>query len=117
MDWTTIIASLISAISAGGWLTSRAIRKRDARQAALEADKLSHEIERLDKAANLDHATKLIETYQAQVLEPMKQQIANLQQQVNELQTILAKARTCEYNYNCPLLTFVQDSQQDIKRN
>ena len=104
MDWTTIIASLISAISAGGWLSSRAIRKRDARAAALEAEKMSHEIERLDKAANLDHATKLIETYQAQVLEPMKQQISTLQTQVDELQKLLSRARTCEYNYNCPLL-------------
>ena len=107
-DVSTIVAAVIAALTAGGWLTSRRMRKKEDEKNELELVKARAESDTIRQRNELDYTKELLEMYSAHIVEPLKYEIKLTNRRLDLYEEAINQAPLCKLFPNCPVLIRVQ---------
>lgn len=111
-DVPTIVSSIIAALSAGGWLMSRRLRKKEDEKHAVELEHARAEADALRQRSELDYTREVLELYSAHIVEPLKEQINLTNKRLDRYEIAINHASECSLYPNCLVLMHLQKSAQ-----
>lgn len=112
-DTVTIITTVLSTLTAGGWLMSRRLRKKDDEKHAVELEHARAEADALRQRSELDYTKEVLEIYSAHIVEPLKEQIALTNKRLDLYEYAINKAISCTLYPDCPVLLRLQNARKD----
>lgn len=112
-DTVTIITTVLSTLTAGGWLMSRRLRKKEDEKHAVELEHARAEADALRQRSELDYTKEVLEIYSAHIVEPLKEQIALTNKRLDLYEYAINQAISCTLYPNCPVLLRLQDARKD----
>lgn len=112
-DTVTIITTVLSTLTAGGWLMSRRLRKKDDEKHAVELEHARAEADALRQRSELDYTKEVLEIYSAHIVEPLKEQIALTNKRLDLYEYAINQAISCTLYPDCPVLLRLQDARKD----
>lgn len=110
-DWLTIVASIIAALSGGGWFVSRVNRKRDEEKHQIELEHARAENDALRQRSELDYTKEILELYSAHIVNPLQDQINDLKNRFDRYEYAVSKAPECSLYPGCPILRELQSTK------
>ena len=113
-DWVNIASIVVTALTAGGWLTSRRLRRKEDDRHAIELDKARAEADALRQRSELDYTKEVLEIYSAHIVQPLKDQIALTNKRLDLYEYAINQAPTCKLYPNCPVLLSVQSKKHNV---
>lgn len=111
-DWVTLATTIISTIAAGGWLTSRHLRKKDDEKHAVELEHARAEADALRQRNELDYTKEILELYSAHIVEPLKDKIDLTNKRLDLYENAINKALDCKLFPGCPVVIRLQEQKQ-----
>ena len=112
-DTVTIITTVLSTLTAGGWLMSRRLRKKEDEKHAVELEHARAEADALRQRSELDYTKEVLEIYSAHIVEPLKEQIALTNKRLDLYEYAINQAISCTLYPDCPVLLRLQDARKD----
>lgn len=106
--WIEIVTAIVAALAAGGWFVSRRQRKMEGEKHAVELEHARAEADALRQRTELDYTKEVLEIYSAHIVQPLKDQIANVTKRQDRYENAISKAPTCRLYPNCPVLSELQ---------
>lgn len=113
-DVTTLISSLLAALSAGGWLMSRRLRKKDDEKHQVELEHARAEADALRQRNELDYTKEILEIYSAHIVQPLKDQIDLTNKRLDLYEYALNEAPTCRLYPTCPIIMRLQKQKKSV---
>lgn len=113
IDLSIIIPSLLATLAAGGWLTSRHLRRRDEEKHAVELEHARAEADALRQRTELDYTKEVLEIYSAHIVQPLKDQIQATNQRLDRYEYAINQATFCRLYPDCPVLLQLQSAKSD----
>lgn len=107
-SWISIVASVIAALSAGGWFVSKRQRKLDEEKHAVELEHARAEADALRQRTELDYTKEVLEIYSAHIVKPLQDQINEVKKRLDRYDFAISKAPICSLYPNCPVLIELQ---------
>lgn len=112
-DWLEIASLAVTALTAGGWLTSRRLRKKDDEKHAVELEHARAEADALRQRNELDYTKEVLELYSAHIVQPLKDQIALTNRRLDLYEYAINQVPTCKLYPACPVLISLQSKKND----
>lgn len=112
-DTVTVITTVLSTLTAGGWLMSRRLRKKEDEKHAVELERARAEADALRQRSELDYTKEVLEIYSAHIVEPLKEQIALTNKRLDLYEYAINQAISCTLYPDCPVLLRLQDARKD----
>lgn len=112
-DTVTVITTVLSTLTAGGWLMSRRLRKKEDEKHAVELEHARAEADALRQRSELDYTKEVLEIYSAHIVEPLKEQIALTNKRLDLYEYAINQAISCTLYPDCPVLLRLQDARKD----
>lgn len=112
-DTVTVITTVLSTLTAGGWLMSRRLRKKDDEKHAVELEHARAEADALRQRSELDYTKEVLEIYSAHIVEPLKEQIALTNKRLDLYEYAINQAISCTLYPDCPVLLRLQNARKD----
>lgn len=112
-DWLEITSLAVTVLSAGGWLTSRRLRKKDDEKHAVELEHARAEAAALRQRNELDYTKKVLELYSAHIVEPLKDQIALTNRRLDLYEYAINQVPTCKLYPSCPVIVSLQSQKNN----
>ena len=113
-DVPTLVSSILAALSAGGWLMSRHLRKKEDEKHAVELEHARAESDALRQRTELDYTKEVLEIYSAHIVQPLKEQIDEIKRNQRRNEDAISKAFGCRLYPNCPVVSKLQKQSQSI---
>lgn len=111
-NWVDIASIVITALTAGGWLTSRRLRKKDDEKHAIELEHARAEADALRQRSELDYTKEILELYSAHIVQPLKDQIDLTNKRLDIYEIAINQAPKCRLYPDCPVLVRLQKSSK-----
>lgn len=111
-DVTTLVSSILAALSAGGWLMSRRLRKKEDEKHAVELEHARAEADALRQRNDLDYTKEILELYSAHIVEPLKDKIDLTNKRLDSYEDAINKALDCKLYPGCPVILRLQKQKQ-----
>ena len=111
-DYATIATSILATLSAGGWLMSRRLRKKDDEKHAIELEHARAEADALRQKTELDYTKEILELYSAHIVQPLKDQIDLTNKRLDNYEIAINQAPKCRLYPDCPVLVRLQKSSK-----
>lgn len=113
-DWVTLITTIVSTIAAGGWLTSRHLRKKEDEKHQVELEHARAEADALRQRTELDYTKEILEIYSAHIVQPLRDEISLTNKRLDMYEMAINQAPTCKLYPACPVLMRLQSQKQNI---
>lgn len=110
-DWVTIVSIVATTLTAGGWLTSRRLRKKEDEKHVVELEHARAEADALRQRSELDYTKEILELYSAHIVQPLKDQIDLTNKRLDLYEYALNQAPTCKLYPACPVIIRLQESR------
>ena len=97
-----IIASVVTALPIGAWLSSWILKSKY----RSEVDQLKAQVEQLrsnTKATEIDNLKRAMEIIMAQFVEPLNKELNALRKELSRFRRAVEKIPTCPHAANCPI--------------
>lgn len=107
-DVPTLISSVIATLSAGGWLMSRRLRKKEDEKHAVELEHARAESDALRQRTELDYTKEVLEIYSAHIVQPLKEQINDIKERLKHDEEAIRATNSCRLYPNCPVISKLQ---------
>ena len=111
-DVSTLVSSILAALSAGGWLMSRRLRKKEDEKHAVELEHARAEADALRQRNELDYTKEILELYSAHIVEPLKDKIDFTNKRLDAYEDAINKALDCKLYPGCPVIMRLQKQKQ-----
>lgn len=111
-DVTDIVSSIIAVLTAGGWLMSRRLRKKEDEKHNVELEHARAEADALRQRSELDYTKEILELYSAHIVQPLKDQINHTNLRLDAYEYAINQAVFCTLYPNCPVLSRLQRQKQ-----
>ena len=95
LDVTTIITAVIATLTAGGWLTSRRLRRRDDETHRAELAKLQAELTASIKDSETKYVREALAIYSENVVKPLQDQLHKYREEQVRFQEAVNSAPSC----------------------
>lgn len=115
-DYVQIISIVAATLTAGGWLTSRHLRKKEDEKHQVELEHARAEADALRQKSELDYTKEILELYSAHIVQPLKDEINLTNRRLDLYEEAINQAPTCKLYPACPVLMRMQ-KQKDLDRN
>lgn len=109
VDWTQIVLALLAIVGGGGWLFDRQKHKAEVERLKADTD---------DK--NFDLSKKYVESFEQQIVQPLKEELTSLKKQVTtlsrtvkKLENAIGKIQDCPHSDGCPVYSELQKQRAD----
>lgn len=112
-DYVSIVSIVVSALTTGGWLTSRRLRKKDDERHAIELEHARAEADALRQRNELDYTKEILELYSAHIVEPLKEKIDLTNKRLDLYEYAINQAIHCRLYPDCPVIVRLQDQGKD----
>ena len=109
-NWVDIASIVITALTAGGWLTSRRLRKKDDEKHTIELEHARAEADALRQRSELDYTKEILELYSAHIVQPLKDQIDLTNKRLDTYEIAINQAPACKLYPDCPVIVRLQKS-------
>lgn len=116
-DVTTLVSTILAALSAGGWLMSRHLRKKEDEKHQVELERARAEADALRQRTELDYTKEVLEIYSAHIVQPLQIQIDEVRTRLDRDEKAISMAFGCKLYPNCPVLISLQSQSQDYNGN
>lgn len=113
VDWVNILSIVITALTAGGWLTSRRLRKKDDERHAVELEHARAEADALRQRNELDYTKEILELYSAHIVQPLKDQIDLTNKRLDLYEYAINQAPNCKLYPGCPVINRLQEYRKN----
>lgn len=113
LDYVQIGSLIISVLTAGGWLTSRRLRKKDDERHQIELERARAEADALRQRNELDYTKDILELYSAHIVQPLKDQIDLTNKRLDLYEYAIDQAFDCKLYPNCPVIFKLQEQKQN----
>lgn len=107
-----IMSIVLATLSAGGWLMSHRMRKKDDEKHAVELEQARAEADALRQRTELDYTKEVLEIYSAHIVQPLKDQIALTNKRLDMYEYAINQAPTCKLYPACPVLIQLQSQRK-----
>lgn len=111
-DWVTLVSVVATTLTAGGWVTSRHLRKKEDEKHAVELEHARAEADALRQRTELDYTKEILELYSAHIVQPLKDQIDLTNKRLDLYEYAINQAPTCKLYPACPVLIRLQKSSK-----
>lgn len=111
-DWITLVSVVATTLTAGGWLTSRHLRKKEDEKHAVELEHARAEADALRQRTELDYTKEILELYSAHIVQPLKDQIDLTNKRLDLYEFAINQAPTCKLYPACPVIIRLQKSSK-----
>ncbi len=112
-DPLTILTTVLSTLTAGGWLMSRRLRKKEDEKHAVELEHARAEADALRQRSELDYTKEVLEIYSAHIVQPLKEQIELTNKRLDIYEYAINQAISCRLYPDCPVLLRLQNARKD----
>ena len=112
-DVSTLVSSILAALSAGGWLMSRHLRKKEDEKHAVELEHARAEADALRQRTELDYTKEILEIYSAHIFQPLRDEINLTNKRLDMYEMAINQAPTCKLYPACPVLMRLQSQKQN----
>lgn len=112
-DWTVIVADVIAALTAGGWLLSRHRRRQEKESHEAEIAKTKAELTAALRDSETKYTREALEIYTQQVVEPLRQQLDRNTAAIARYQGAIDMAPTCRLYPDCVVIRKLRSAQTD----
>lgn len=112
LDWVSIVSIVATTLTAGGWLTSRRLRKKDDERHQVELEHARAEADALRQRSELNYTKEILEMYSAHIVQPLKDQIDLTNKRLDVYEYAINQAPTCKLYPNCPVIVRLQKSSK-----
>ena len=121
-NWVEIFSIVVATLTAGGWLTSRRLRKQADDKHAVELERAHAEADALRQRSELDYTKEILELYSAHIVQPLKDQIDLTNKRLDLYEYAINQAPSCRLYPACPVLLYMQgqrkiDGGSDIQQD
>lgn len=116
-DWVALISSILATVAAGGWLTSRHLRKKQDEKHQVELEHARAEADALRQRTELNYTKEVLEIYSAHIVQPLQIQIDEVRTRLDRDEKAISMAFNCKLYPNCPVLISLQSQSQDYNGN
>lgn len=116
-DWVALISSILATVAAGGWLTSRHLRKKQDEKHQVELEHARAEADALRQRTELNYTKEVLEIYSAHIVQPLQIQIDEVRTRLDRDEKAISMAFDCKLYPNCPVLISLQSQSQDYNGN
>lgn len=113
LDWVEIVSIIITALTAGGWLTSRHLRKKEDERHEIQLEHARAEADALRQRSELDYTKEILELYSAHIVEPLKDEIRLTNKRLDLYEYAINQATSCKLYPNCPVLVRLQKQHEN----
>lgn len=110
-DWTVIVADVIAALTAGGWLLSRHRRRQEKESHEAEIAKTKAELTAALRDSETKYTREALEIYTQQVVEPLRQQLDRNTVAIARYQGAIDMAPTCRLYPDCVVIRKLRSAQ------
>lgn len=112
LDVTNIVSIIVTTLAAGGWLTSRRLRKKDDERHQVELEHARAEADALRQRSELNYTKEILEIYSAHIVQPLKDQIDLTNKRLDLYEYAIDQAINCKLYPACPVLNRLQEQKQ-----
>lgn len=116
LEWTEIIASIIAALTAGGWLISRHRRKQEKEEHATKIAGMEAKITASLRDSETKYTREALEIYSENVVKPLRDEIKVIRENQIRFQAAINMAPTCRIFPDCVVIRKLR-SQEDDNRD
>lgn len=116
-DWSTIIPSAIATLAGAGWFKSWQTRRHDKENHAKEMLEKEAEIIAKLRESETKYTKDVLETYNQQVVEPIRQQSQRNTEKLARLEGAIDMAPTCRIYPDCVILRKLQGKSNNKNGN
>lgn len=111
LDWTTIIPAILATLAGAGWFKTWRDRKKDNESHA--RDMVAREAEIIAKLRESEskYVNDVLETYNKQVVEPIKQQSQRNAENLARFEGAVAAAPSCRIYPDCVIIRRLQGKE------
>ena len=127
LEWTEIVASVIAALTAGGWLLSRHRRKQEKEEHAAKMDAMQAKITASLRDSETKYTREALEIYTENVVKPLRDELKTIRENQIRFQTAINLAPTCRIFPDCVVIRKLRstaeshgnhaDGSQDVARH
>lgn len=111
LDITTIITAVIATLTAGGWLTSRRLRRRDDEIHRAELAKLQAELTASIKDSETKYVREALAIYSENVVKPLQDQLHQYRDEQVRFQEAVNSAPSCPMYPDCVIVRKLQGKE------
>ena len=111
LDVTTIITAVIATLTAGGWLTSRRLRRRDDETHRAELAKLQAELTASIKDSETKYVREALAIYSENVVKPLQDQLQQYRDEQVRFQEAVNAAPSCPMYPDCVIVRKLQGKE------
>lgn len=112
-DWTQIVISVIATLSAGGWLVSRRLRKKDEETHRAEMEALQADIAAKIKQTDTQYVTDALRIYSENVVKPLEDKLREYRDEQVRFQSAVNMAPRCQLYPNCVIIRELQNAHSN----
>ena len=112
-DWVEIASILTATLTAGGWLRSRRLRKKDDERHAVELERAHAEADAIRQRSELDYTKEILEIYSAHIVQPLQTQIDEVRTRLDRNEKAISMAFGCALYPDCPVLLHLQSQGEN----
>lgn len=114
LDWVEIGSIVVTTLTAGGWLTSHRMRKKDDEKHQVELEHARAESDALRQRSELDYTKEVLEIYSAHIVQPLQVQINDIKERLNHDEQAIRKAYSCRLYPDCPVILRLQKQGETV---
>lgn len=112
-DWTEIAASIIAALTAGGWLISRRKRKQESEEHATKIAAMEAKITASLRDSETKYTREALDIYSEQVVKPLRDEIKVIRENQIRFQAAINLAPTCRIFPDCVVIRKLRSEADD----
>lgn len=109
-DVVNIISTILTTFAAGGWITSRWMRKKEEEKHEVELEQARAEADALRQRTELDYTKEILEIYSAHIVQPLKDEIKRTNQRIDNYEIAIRQSHRCANFDSCPIVEQLQNA-------
>lgn len=113
-EWPTIVSTVIATLTAGGWLTSSRIRKREEENHKAELEKSRADTISALRDSETKYVKETLEIYTTQVVQPLRDQIRLYREEQIRKDEAIKQAYKCSLYPNCIIIDALRHKKKNI---
>lgn len=112
-DITTIVSAVLATVTAGGWLRSSYLRRREDESHRAELEKTRAEVSATLRESETKYTREALEIYTNQVIKPLRDEIQRLRDNQVRFQAAINAAPSCKHYPDCVVLRRLQGDEDN----
>ena len=113
LEWTEIVASVIAALTAGGWLLSRHRRKQEKEEHSAKMEAMQAKITASLRDSETKYTREALEIYTDNVVKPLRDELKTIRENQIRFQAAINLAPTCRIFPDCVVIRRLRQPTKD----